>query len=885
MHKILVIFICLFIYVTGFAQTKKNVKSEELFKAVESNDENALIKLLKTGADPSVKDNKGYKPLHYAARGQKYRLGKLLVLAELNKLYHIGLDYLGYTKTVVNLLKETDEIDFLFKPNSEKTRPDRTERREIDTFSILSGGLSIRETFQLKSIQPVHQGTYDIPIDTLKAPEIVSHPFNKMLQGRKYDLPPLSQYIPQNFYFISTPSLTKTLEIIDFINQKSSVLLKKYSRSSIDFHFKDKLLSQLALKENKLARNFYNTVIEEMAIAGSDPFVLNGSDITLLFKLKNKFLFKSTLESYRKSFIESHHAVPKTIVWQNREIKSLTTSDRKVSSYYIELTPDIIVLSNSLEAVKKILACAEKKSSSLAELSDFQYMQSVWKSRDKKGDLTVYLSDAFVRYMVSPELRIRESRRMMESFMLSMLEKINILYYQLTERRAKNLSELLSVVFSKIKQEEIQELEKHYGFEPKSFTAYNREYGRLGYLKPNLEIVVDKVSVTEKLKYEEFVRDYHNFWKDFFDPIGVCINFQNDKLEIETFILPLINLSVYNNIKEMFKGQPFQISSVPKVPGEVLSFIFKFNPVMKAQMDLELKSNSETREYAALLKELGNYLQFNLLDNYPLIDFDSDTLLSEIMLSRNNLNFDYVAGAFMVWSLFHPIRLTIPFSEKMNTQKFSKWFDERLIREVSKNMSHYFSSDFYKMTYHNKTIRVLKMTFFQILTFRLYFLIDNALYVISTENYMKRLVDSLAEDNTDNVSNSGNVMVKIFPGEVNMEKDLFASNIMENFRKTNRRNMATLNLLAILFPENADNLFAKAYAEFGFEINCPAGGQYIYNKEISEFESSVFGTLSNPLIDNLKIRKELDASLFSIKNFAVTLEFTEDGIRSSITLE
>ena len=60
----------------------------------------------------------------------------------------------------------------------------------------------------------------------------------------------------------------------------------------------EKLKKQLAVETQPLLRPFYNMVVEEAAVTGSDLFVREGSDVTLLFRFKQPGLFKTRMNGF-----------------------------------------------------------------------------------------------------------------------------------------------------------------------------------------------------------------------------------------------------------------------------------------------------------------------------------------------------------------------------------------------------------------------------------------------------------------------------------------------------------------------------------------------------------------------------------------------------------
>ncbi|OHD12312.1 MAG: hypothetical protein A2Y41_07745 [Spirochaetes bacterium GWB1_36_13] len=869
-------YFCIALLFSAFSQLIAASPQDDLFQAVKTGDEEGLKKALNLGASLYQKDFKGQTPLQYSIKLQKIKITKLLIAEMLYPIYKSGGDHFGYAATVMEILK-SDGIT----PRNFQENESYRQRESIDFFSLFSGGLAIRESLQIDTIEQSTKEEKIISIKTLEGPVIDSHPFEKMVKGKKFQFSDLARLIPEDFYYLQAQSLKKALEIADYITEKGTAVYKKYNIVSVDYHIKEKIMNQLALKENKAARIFYDSVIDEMAITGSDPFFRNGTDITLIFKLKNKIIFKTMVESYRKDFIKDFQAEKKEIQVEKWKADFIFTPDRKIYSYFMELDDNRVIISNSFNALKKVAETYLNKQKSMADAKDFQYMQSLYFEDQTIKDITLYLSDSFIRYLVSPELRIKESRRMAEALRLSVMERLSLFYYQLTEKKPDSVLKTLKAVIP-----DTREAEKYFNnisLENNGFTAVSSEYGRNGWLVPNIDTQISLVSEKEAENYKKFVDNYSNYWKDFFDPIGIQFNFNDEKIHIVTQILPLINLSIYDSLQKTLGGFPVILSDSFSIKNEIFKIAFKLTQEMKKEIA------SDFPDYQKYLPLLGDSVSLHLLDTHTMVDFDSQKFLGQIFSSSSSaLNTDYLGIAFLAWSFFHPIRLSIPLNGSEASKKMETLIDHFLqnLNSLYPYSYFYLSWDFYSYLYQGKKIRVMKMNFFNIFSLRYYILVDQELHITTTENYMKSLVDALVIRDTPKKANltEGNVLLSIRPSAMDQEKSVFTANMMEAYAGASFKNHTTLELVKIMFPD-AENLSQKAFEVFGFEPVCPVKGNYIFNEEKNEIESSVFGSKNNPLFNKDYIDAYLEKTIYKIQAMKISLEFTKDGIKTHIIVE
>jgi hypothetical protein len=367
-----------------------------------------------------------------------------------DKLYDIELsggDHLGYCSEILQHLEKSANIrPAKYKSNSFDDIDRLNIRgRDVDLYSLISGGLAIRESLQLESIRPSDEDLRDIDPAGLKPVQIESHPFEKMLNGRKYKIYQTDKYVPEEFYYIHFNNAVKAFTCFNFINDTGGALHKRFSPSSVDFMVKEKLMTQLALRETPELSAFYSTAVSEIVITGSDPFVIEGSDVTLIIRPASAAapIFNPSINSMRRYIKEKYSAKEKDIVIAEYKGSHIYTDNRQVWSIFLTLSDGTVIISNSVKAAEKIVDVYSGKSPALTDAMDYRYMRSIYPAGKENEDGFVYLSEKFIRHLVSPKLRINEARRMYEAMKISVLEKYLILHYQLTGKYPLTIEEAM----------------------------------------------------------------------------------------------------------------------------------------------------------------------------------------------------------------------------------------------------------------------------------------------------------------------------------------------------------------------------------------------------------------------------------------------------------
>src|SRR5207253_3640643 len=101
-----------------------------------------------------------------------------------------------------------------------------------------------------------------VPVTRLSGPEIKSHPWEKMLGGKKPAISSLAQSVPENFYLVEFRSLSKLLDALDAGDLWGAHLFSQVAQEARTQLVGERLRTQLAVETNKLLRPFYDLAVE-----------------------------------------------------------------------------------------------------------------------------------------------------------------------------------------------------------------------------------------------------------------------------------------------------------------------------------------------------------------------------------------------------------------------------------------------------------------------------------------------------------------------------------------------------------------------------------------------------------------------------------------------
>lgn len=463
--------------------------------------------------------------------------------------------------------------------NAPTRRQVAAERREnVDLFNLFSGSLAVQESLQLDAMRPgsgvnreigePNAGS-SIPIKTLTGPTVASHPWHEMLKGQKPKFSVLANYVPADNYYIRFRSVSRMLDIIDGGNLFAKHLYTQTGESAFARDTEQKLRQQLAVETNPLARPFYDLVVKEIAISGSDPFVNEGSDVTLLFRFDQDLVFRTQMDAYLAAAEKSiPNVMRKEESWEGTAFVHVSSPDREVHVFSAYPQKGLHVRSNSrtafLRVLKLIKGQPDQSLVSLGQSEEFAYVRTLMPADAPDEDGLIYLSDPFIRRLVGPEVKLTELRRLKCFNNLRMAGHAAAMYATEKGHVPTSLKDLqdancLPDGFNKGRLQ--CSCGGEYTLSRDGRHGVCSHHGHADSLIPCCEIPETSVTTSEADAYRQFVTEYSQYWRTFFDPIAIKVQATPEQYRLETIVLPLINNSMYQSMAMGLGGEPMPLTA------------------------------------------------------------------------------------------------------------------------------------------------------------------------------------------------------------------------------------------------------------------------------------------------------------------------------------
>ncbi|MCS7167574.1 MAG: hypothetical protein RMI91_06115 [Gemmatales bacterium] len=520
-------------------------------------------------------------------------------------------------------------------------------------FELLTGAAAIAETVQMGRLSgasaSISQGPRTEDVADIRGIDIPEVNWHALLKDKKPEIEPLAHLVPRDQYYVHFSNFGRFLEAGDFLEQWGAPILQAFRLAGQDYRLRERYERQLCLKSSVLAKTFGPLVVENVALTGSDLYLREGSDVTVLFRVKNLALFMAAvnnqIDQARKAW--GKELKEDKAQYQGVTIESFVTPLREVSTHRCVLDEQVVVYSNSPVAIRRIIDTAKKKLPALAGSDDFRYMRSVFPYKDPNEDAFLFFSDEFLRALLGPVTRIKESRRSEALASLYMLHHGALYAAWQTGKLPATHQDLLRV--SGLREKELYQPEgKELRWDGQRQVAVSDAYNTIHFATPLIELPLDKVTKEERQAYESFRTRYIWLWNGAFDPVGLRLRIRPQEVVAETFILPLINVPQYRNLRQEYGGKTVQFDLEQIPPEGILYWLVHFPETSSLRRFLgDILRPNLGPNFQQFFRAIGEQARLGLHDDPFLADLAENLLLGYLLGSMKEVpDHAYMRQAF-----------------------------------------------------------------------------------------------------------------------------------------------------------------------------------------------------------------------------------------------
>ncbi|MBA2662765.1 MAG: hypothetical protein H0U74_10750 [Bradymonadaceae bacterium] len=421
-----------------------------------------------------------------------------------------------------------------------------------DLMATYTGILSVEEALQIDRalfVRAAPASAQTIALSAIEGVPLAEHPWDKMIAelGQEPVVEPLAAFVPDDMLYIHFHDLRTFVRLAAELDQWISPLFQALELKSGSRHIAERYETMLAIQRSGLSEQLGHLAAHGVAITTSDPFLREGSDVSILFHVREAKLLNQALERYERETRKAHPGlVASSVELAGHSVRLLSTPDGAVQQHRLQLG-EVLVLSSSARAIERFIGVHEGTRAPLSKSGDFRYMRARYPYDTKAEDGFVFVSDAFVAHTVGPRTKILSARRMEARADLAAVNHAAMLFGWLEGRLPRDVVELTASGL--LRAEELV----HADGSPIVYTpgqGASSSWGNLARLSPLIERSIERVSPEEQDAYDFFRSRYMNTWQTFIDPIAARINFDKDSGEIgvDARMLPLIDASEYDGL-------------------------------------------------------------------------------------------------------------------------------------------------------------------------------------------------------------------------------------------------------------------------------------------------------------------------------------------------
>ncbi|HEY1534101.1 MAG TPA: hypothetical protein VGF76_08780, partial [Polyangiaceae bacterium] len=420
--------------------------------------------------------------------------------------------------------------------------PPSSELAEL--LGTTTGRTSVQEALEQKRglYLDLASGPRKVALDKLRAPQLTRHAWSSMLAQlpAKATPEPLAQATPAEFYFLRVRDFSTFLDLSSLADTWGTPALDLLDGRLQDRNLRARYETELALQEGELSRTFGPSVVEELAIVGSDPYLVEGSDLTLIFKVKSGLLFDAALLKALDSFGTAHPGLDTQKLSHEGVDVTVTRSHDGMVRRHRATVDGLELVSNSAAAIRRVISAIHGKTARLSDEPDFAYMLA--RDADRNSTVLAFAGDRFVETVVGPQQKIKAAERELALAELSRPGYAALLYGFLNGHSPSSAKDLLQA--NLLSAADLKPSGVAASFQP-GMAAESSRGSTLGMLPLIDSPDVAMVTLAEQAGYESFARSYESEWAEYVDPFAVRVSRSqapdgNTTLDAELRVLPLL---------------------------------------------------------------------------------------------------------------------------------------------------------------------------------------------------------------------------------------------------------------------------------------------------------------------------------------------------------
>jgi hypothetical protein len=463
-------------------------------------------------------------------------------------------------------------------------------------------------------------GPATVPIAELQPPALAAHPFAEMMAALPNPTAgtpePLARATPAEFWYVRFDDIRVMLRVLDeadaWVTPVAHIMEERAEVRDLSQRYQ----RQLGLRRSGMAKVLGHTVVERLAVMGSDPYLREGSDVTFVFELGNQAIFDTELSRHMSAYEAEVPGIVQSSLTHDAHTITVHADPTGVVRQHRAQIGKLAVVSNSAVAIKAVLDAIDGKRRRLSDDEDLAYMLA----RDPgEHDGFAFLGDRFIAEVVGPRQKILAARRQ-EALAELLTPGYAALLYGWLEGKAPADTEAL-IAAGLLDRAEL----RHAGGEAIDFQpgrAARSRFGTPAALTPLIDLPAPTmVTEAERSAYGDFARSYQEYWRQFIDPIAIRLDVEDGEGDaaiatIDVRVLPLIEGTDYGELEQIVGTERIDVPAID----DGLQAVWAVGADSNVRRDLDRTANVLSGKADIGLGWLGDWVMLGTLDRQALVD-------------------------------------------------------------------------------------------------------------------------------------------------------------------------------------------------------------------------------------------------------------------------
>jgi hypothetical protein len=759
----------------------------------------------------------------------------------------------------------TSELDDVQLRRNLDRRRDELQR----TYSLLSGGRALSENLQLNRELRAAAPTVDtVETSSIEGLSIAEIDWKPLIAGKQPKKDFLASSIPHDQHAIFFPSFQAMTDLTDESAKQGTPLLRMLENRSEDAGTKERYERQLCVSLDYMSRILGPRLIASVAFTGSDPYLRTGSDVAILYQAKNTPALIAALVSRQaksKKATEGCRIVNGEIA--GIAYQGVVSPGRTVCSY-LASGGKMVVVTNSLYQLEKVLRANQGKDPSMATLDEYTFFRDRYVLGATEETALIILTDAAIRRWCGPRWRIGASRR-------------TLVAAAMAELQARHMDELASGKVKSCTLEDDAPVFRAGEFTLSPSGVASSVYGTLGFQTPIAELPLDMVSMEEATAYRRFKQNYQRQWRQFFDPIAVRITQRPDRLAMDMTVRPLIAASRYRQFIAIAGDGGIGPNAGDQHPEALLQFLLSLDPNSQSSM--------RYANLAAMMMPNSNPSNvLNWIGDWVAVYADDDPMLERMKKAMEEDEENNIGQFFEEEGMRLPIALHVDVKSSLKLTIFLTVV-RAFIEQTSPGMTEWVAlkhngQPYVRIMESGASTKIDDATGSakgrkDIAVF--YAATPKALVITLNEELLKRSLDRMVAGKQTIENNQktakpwlGKHLCMQANEKVFSLFELLGSNSIRTTMESSAwENIVILNEWHRRYGQHDPSEFQTRFWQT--KLVCPGGGKYTWNEEYQTMQSTVFGHPGQP-----RNAAQLPGLYSGFTGFNLGLTFEGDGLRA-----